>query len=1579
MQPTDTQFSRRTFLQIAGAVGTIAATGLGSPTAASAAPALAAGPRARSGTFLPRGVAARYLIEEDFYFVEKSRYVQPDAWDIDQAGAIVAQQYGRWFRVADTSSLLPVLLMRPFQPQDTGTVILDFRIDPVTATLDGFSFSLRDGTTPVAQLRVVGNQLGLRTSGSDVALATLAADVEVGIRLKVNLSAGTATVFINGTRMAHQVPLLASGATIDNLLVASEDASRGDLYFGPVRLYRDTVLNEQFIHVVPGAVPTAWTSAASGVTLSVVEKIHSSWADRFSLQAETGLGAGTVSAPAILSKQLSAGAPISVAEFAVRFEAGTGMTYRAALADGTSLAVEFGTTHIRVRSHTGALLHERMYVPSLWNRVRVRIHVPTSTATIQVNGKKVLEGVTVLNGAATLLDPPVSAALEITPSSRILLDDLRVYTESPLPSDYAPVPVAASTGSTHHLGMSEFGGWRTGHHLGWDLITRFPERKPYLGWYDDGIPEVADWENLWMAEAGIAFRLQCWFRPSVGVGNPIKTPDLADSLHDGYFDSEYGDTLKFAIMWENASGGQTNQTDFRQNIVPYLIENYFRDPRYYTIDNKPVMSLWSSSYLLANFGSVAGAKEELDYLRTQVQALGFDDIIYMAVNPGADGAALGITAEYAYSYDGYAELQTAVMTQRNAVSPVQVLATVSMGRDDLPWIRTMGRNIPPAEFKEVTDWVRDTYIPSLPAGHLGRRLTMFGNWNEWGEGHFLQPSEFHGFEYLDAIRATFSTGTASNVRPTAAQQTRLQRLYPFGRELPPALPAAPARSGTFDVDWDFATAGDTEGWTNLTPVSGFTAAGGALTATSSQHDPQVASPAGLGLEAADHPYLRIRMRSTPIQQGEIFFITESDGTYSTSKGARFMAIPEPGQTYGEIDVPMWRVPTWRGRIHQIRIDPIVDIGTFEIDYVGLELVPMTGPRVRLNGTLEPRRRPEIHGGIVYASPELVINTVGGRVGTSPDGDAIHIARGSHTVTIPTTGTSIQHNGSAATIDAAAVLLADGSFGVPISFFSDILGFDVTWDAGTEELSIIGTPIVLTVKADGTGDFTSPKLANESILDASPQNPYVIEVHPGEYLEREWTVKPYVTVRGTDRDTVILRGDLPDSATDAQITGSSTLWLVGTSTLENLTVHAKNMRYAIHDEGNGANLNAVHTVRNCRIVHAGNEDAKAWRTANPGSGLLPANVWAYDRPYGYGSASGVHLLMEDSILVGRQQPFYVHNNQNFAAPNINELIRCDLQLSTGAFGVALATQSLGSGTADTVTLTDCTWSPGYIDDTDTPWIPQTPARQVSDHSEFSHTVSGTAALGYLARQRGVALRLYAADLAATSISVSGSAAPALFGTPVQRAGGGGFRATVYGSLDISGIAVGLQSNVTVANTLGRRLGDRTASPLQLVVTANGVTGTVTFDQNHTAQSNATIIALINAAIPAVAQAQEYQIPQNEYYPSFPDREITRTVNGANGVLRWGAVVAVGTTEMKAASTANTVADVIGVSLDRAVPGSQARVLTSGYLHRSQLAGTIASFPAGTPIYLSDTNSGQFSLTGTRQFATAVATDWVEFSA
>lgn len=117
-----------------------------------------------------------------------------------------------------------------------------------------------------------------------------------------------------------------------------------------------------------------------------------------------------------------------------------------------------------------------------------------------------------------------------------------------------------------------------------------------------------------MVEHGVDYEMYCWYRQPTSNKEPIKRPRNSFGLHEGFFNSEYSDKIKFAISWENGGMGSSGIEDFETNVIPYWMEMYFKDDRYLKIDNKPVIGVYTLTGLVRDFGSVAGAKAALDAL-----------------------------------------------------------------------------------------------------------------------------------------------------------------------------------------------------------------------------------------------------------------------------------------------------------------------------------------------------------------------------------------------------------------------------------------------------------------------------------------------------------------------------------------------------------------------------------------------------------------------------------------------------------------------------------------------------------------------------------------------------------------------------------------------------------------------------------------------------------------------------------------------------------------------------------------------------------------------------------------------------
>lgn len=119
---------------------------------------------------------------------------------------------------------------------------------------------------------------------------------------------------------------------------------------------------------------------------------------------------------------------------------------------------------------------------------------------------------------------------------------------------------------------------------------------------------------------------------------------------------------------------------------------------------------------------------------------------------------------------------------------------------------------------------------------------------------------------------------------------------------------------------------------------------------------------------------------------------------------------------------------------------------------------------------------------------------------------------------------------------------------------------------------------------------------------------------------------------------------------------SPLNVSGTATIENLTIIAKNCRYAIHDEASGRDefANSEHTYRHVTAI----------KQSSDGIG--------YTQTLGCGEARNGRYLFEDCVIRG-SVPFSIHTNRNAAGDGTNITFRhCLLEPSGTAYSVGLST-------------------------------------------------------------------------------------------------------------------------------------------------------------------------------------------------------------------------------------------------------------------------------------------------------------------
>ncbi|HEY3323570.1 MAG TPA: LamG-like jellyroll fold domain-containing protein [Planctomycetota bacterium] len=331
--------------------------------------------------------------------------------------------------------------------------------------------------------------------------------------------------------------------------------------------------------------------------------------------------------------------------------------------------------------------------------------------------------------------------------------------------DYIPEPDPLKTSML--IGAHNCPLWESDKPEMWANLKKHPERTPALGFYSQENPEVADWETKWAVEHGVSFFVYCWYRD--GQGGPVKQR-FGSAIHDALFKSKFASKMKFTIMWENQTRGKAgvaNEDDLLNNLLPFWIDNYFKNPSYLKIDNKPVLFIYVPTFLIQDLGGEANVAKAFDKMREACRKAGFDGLYILGEYRGQDAKVLQqfkrLGVDYSFAYCWHIQNnptpQQAIDTQMRYIRKTQDLnvlpQVVTVSQAWSGW-RDEGSiwKIPPTDFETLLRQAKD-FTATLPKEQLGSRMLLLDNWNEWGEGHYILPYREYGFGYLDAVRKVF--------------------------------------------------------------------------------------------------------------------------------------------------------------------------------------------------------------------------------------------------------------------------------------------------------------------------------------------------------------------------------------------------------------------------------------------------------------------------------------------------------------------------------------------------------------------------------------------------------------------------------------------------------------------------------------------------------------------------------------------------------------------------------------------------------------------------------------------------------
>ena len=475
--------------------------------------------------------------------------------------------------------------------------------------------------------------------------------------------------------------------------------------------------------------------------------------------------------------------------------------------------------------------------------------------------------------------------------------------------NYVPRPRPVK--GDYEVGVYYFPGWKG--YSRWQCLERFPERRPLLGYYREGEPEVADWQIKWAVEHGITFFIYDWYW-SQGARQ------LEHGLHDGYFKSRNHQYLKFCLLWANHNPPGTSSREDLLAVTDYWIANYFLRPEYLKVEGKPAMFIFSPGRLTEDLGSeaVAAAFEEM---RAKCRQAGLAGLYLVGCSnddpnnlrrlkeegydaasgynyPGA-GMQGGLLAPYSGMVDGCGEIWENV----RRAGAIDYIVPTSPGWDSRPWhgddalVRSDSN---PREFGRMLRLAKQ-FVDTQGSTPFGK-MVIIEAWNEFGEGSYIEPHRQFGFGYLDAIREVFVPGAGAH--PDLVPED--VGLGPY--ETPKPLVA---------THWEFDKDGDFEGWDSYGQMDEVEVRDGCLRLRSTGPDPMIFGPP-TQIEARKLRRLSLRMSTDKPGLAQIFWQWEY-GAMSEATSVRFELIPDGEMHTYEADLS--GNGAWRGTITQLRLDP----------------------------------------------------------------------------------------------------------------------------------------------------------------------------------------------------------------------------------------------------------------------------------------------------------------------------------------------------------------------------------------------------------------------------------------------------------------------------------------------------------------------------------------------------------------------------------------------------------------------------------------------------------------------------------
>ena len=787
---------------------------------------------------------------------------------------------------------------------------------------------------------------------NDTYVCPIEASKDYGIRIDADLLTKKANIFVNGKKTEFRVGF----GKLNRICVSTAEVGVGSFQIAPIKLTRGYYVCDNAIAFASmSRLDTDSQFCAKGYANAALTRT-------FDYDIYSYNFASTPHNPVNFSKNFDEISQKAV--FTFRFYSVNKLQ---------ELSVRFGDFYsyisdgdYYVKLSDGEIKKIKSLREDFWHLFRITYDPGTGLADIQINGNDVEKQLTVSPKAATISSICFSNGKN---NDTFKLDDISVF-EYPTYDEYPAEPkTVEKSDSDVIVGMQECDIWQEGSHFGWEYLSEYNRRTPYLGYYDDGNIEAIDWQIKYMVEHGIDFMYKCWY-PSVVSDYAINKPRITGyALDEGLFNARYKDKIKFAILWENSglNPDYASLEGFKKYIVPYWMEYYFTNPNYLVLDNKIVLGVYRGDNLEKTYGT-DGAKEAIEYLTEQVKTIqGIDGVYLIASGLTYKEAALqslsdvGFDAVCRYSKTTYANTPARFINKTTEDSNNKIIKSIpiiSNGFDSQPWDGSEGVIFTPEAVKDICKSIKESLFSKEYYTSSFDRLVMLDNWNEYGEGHFYMPSTLAGFDYLEAVGSVF--GQPEHTDEIPANKDRLGHLY-----------KKKIAGGNESVNWsdnnttcllkyDFASTSERpRSYYNIT---GFKIENGRLVGKASGNDPMFYSEDNLGIELEGNELIHIRYKTNSTNlKTVLYFTTDNDTKFSQEKSV-VADVPADADDIADIYFDLSKLSTgeaanskWNGTLKRLRFDPFDNTPGCTFEYESIEILRYStedGPLEHTNAVFE---------------------------------------------------------------------------------------------------------------------------------------------------------------------------------------------------------------------------------------------------------------------------------------------------------------------------------------------------------------------------------------------------------------------------------------------------------------------------------------------------------------------------------------------------------------------------------------------------------------------------------------------------